>query len=212
MRTTRRRFVKGALAATALTAVPRLSRAEPSRARTIRAVMQGDLRSLDPVWTTANITAYHGAMIYDTLFGLDASFTPQPQMGQSVGTHATARDTRSPPGRTTAEAGASGCGCARPVVCVPFMPQPQVGLRSENGLNAGEGEDNGASNRIIATSAPWIPGGRSRPGGRLYRGVRSRRRRRYGQLHSVSMKIVAFAHRFLHCSPHGIRSKRTRSA
>ena len=32
-----------------------------SRPATIRAVMQGDLRSLDPIWTTANITAYHGA-------------------------------------------------------------------------------------------------------------------------------------------------------
>jgi peptide/nickel transport system substrate-binding protein len=80
MRTTRRRFVKGALAATALSGVPRIARAEPARARTIRAVMQGDLRSLDPIWTTANITAYHGAMIYDTLFALDANQRTQPQM------------------------------------------------------------------------------------------------------------------------------------
>ena len=42
--------------------------------------MHADLRVLDPIWTTANISAYHGAMIYDTLFGLDANFTPQPQM------------------------------------------------------------------------------------------------------------------------------------
>src|SRR5262245_24310315 len=68
MRTTRRRFVQGTLAATALAGAPLSSRAQPSRARTIRAVMQGDLRSLDPIWTTANISAYHGAMIYDTLF------------------------------------------------------------------------------------------------------------------------------------------------
>ena len=72
MRTTRRRFVQGTLAATALSGAPGIVRAQaPSRARTIRAVMQGDLRSLDPIWTTANITAYHGAMIYDTLFALD---------------------------------------------------------------------------------------------------------------------------------------------
>jgi peptide/nickel transport system substrate-binding protein len=81
MRTTRRRFVQGTLAATALTAAPVIVRAQtPSRAKTIRAVMQGDLRSLDPIWTTANITAYHGAMIYDTLFALDANQRPQPQM------------------------------------------------------------------------------------------------------------------------------------
>src|ERR1041384_8209613 len=81
MRPTRRRFVQAGLAATALNSVPRAVRAQtPSRARTIRAVMQGDLRSLDPIWTTANITAYHGAMIYDTLFALDADMRPQPQM------------------------------------------------------------------------------------------------------------------------------------
>src|SRR5262249_40428853 len=66
---------------TALSSFSGIARAQgPSPARTIRAVMQGDLRSLDPIWTTANITAYHGAMIYDTLFGLDANYAPQPQM------------------------------------------------------------------------------------------------------------------------------------
>src|SRR6478752_6223073 len=73
MRTTRRRFVQGTLATTALSGIPGIARAEPARNRTIRAVMQGDLRSLDPIWTTANITAYHGAMIYDTLFAPDAN-------------------------------------------------------------------------------------------------------------------------------------------
>src|SRR5581483_2920460 len=80
MRTTRRRFVQGALATTALSTAPRFARAQPSPARTIRAVMQGDLRSLDPIWTTANITAYHGAMIYDTLFALDGDLQTKPQM------------------------------------------------------------------------------------------------------------------------------------
>src|SRR3954452_2538180 len=85
MRTTRRRFVQGSLAATALSSVPRAARAQPSRARTIRAVMQGDLRSLDPIWTTANITAYHGAMIYDTLFALDGEQRTKPQMVEKFG-------------------------------------------------------------------------------------------------------------------------------
>src|SRR3954469_3361154 len=81
MRTTRRRFVQGTLAAAAFCGAPGISHAQaPSRARTIRAVMQGDLRSLDPIWTTANITAYHGAMIYDTLFALDGDQRTQPQM------------------------------------------------------------------------------------------------------------------------------------
>src|SRR5438270_12075557 len=80
--TTRRSILKGGLAAAALTGAPSIikTQAQPSRARTVKAVMHADLRVLDPIWTTANITAYHGAMIYDTLFGLDANFTPQPQM------------------------------------------------------------------------------------------------------------------------------------
>src|SRR5215213_6853736 len=82
MATTRRGVLAGGLAALASTSSPAIieAQAQPSRARTIRAVMHADLRVLDPIWTTANITAYHGAMIYDTLFGLDANFTPQPQM------------------------------------------------------------------------------------------------------------------------------------
>src|ERR1051325_1334745 len=87
MRPTRRRFVQAGLAATALNSVPLAVRAQtPPRARTIRAVMQGDLRSLDPIWTTANITAYHGAMIYDTLFALDADQRTKPQMVSKFGT------------------------------------------------------------------------------------------------------------------------------
>jgi peptide/nickel transport system substrate-binding protein len=82
MATTRRGVLAGGLATAALTSAPSIvkTQAQPSRARTVRAVMHADLRVLDPIWTTANISAYHGAMIYDTLFGLDASFTPQPQM------------------------------------------------------------------------------------------------------------------------------------
>ncbi len=48
--------------------------------KTIRAVMQADLGIIDPVVTTATITAYHGAMVYDTLFGIDTTLKPQPQM------------------------------------------------------------------------------------------------------------------------------------
>ena len=80
--TTRRRVLTGALATAALTGAPSIIRthAQPAAARTVKAVMHADLRVLDPIWTTANISAYHGAMIYDTLFGLDGDFKPQPQM------------------------------------------------------------------------------------------------------------------------------------
>ena len=79
---TRRNILKGGFAAAALTSAPSIikSKAQPAPARTVKAVMHADLRVLDPIWTTANISAYHGAMIYDTLFGLDANYAPQPQM------------------------------------------------------------------------------------------------------------------------------------
>ena len=51
--------------------------------RTLRAVISGELRSIDPVWTTAVQTRYHSFMVYDTLFGLDAEQKIQPQMVES---------------------------------------------------------------------------------------------------------------------------------
>src|SRR5262249_29759245 len=80
--TTRRAFVKAGLAAMAAATTPRRLAAETaaSAANTIRAVMHGDLTVLDPIWTTANMTAYHGAMLYDTLFGIDANLETKPQM------------------------------------------------------------------------------------------------------------------------------------
>jgi peptide/nickel transport system substrate-binding protein len=88
MGTTRRRFVQGSVAAATLMAAPAIGRASetPAAAKTLKAVMQGDLRSFDPIWTTANISSYHGALIYDTLFGVDANDKPQPQMVESFGT------------------------------------------------------------------------------------------------------------------------------
>ena len=88
MTTTRRRVLAGGLAFAAAPAIIE-AQAQPSAARTVKAVMHADLRVLDPIWTTANISAYHGAMIYDTLFGVDANMNPQPQM---VGRYAVSDD------------------------------------------------------------------------------------------------------------------------
>lgn len=46
----------------------------------LRVIPHADLKNLDPIWTTAYISRNHGYMIYDTLFSMDESFTPQPQM------------------------------------------------------------------------------------------------------------------------------------
>src|SRR5690242_4386680 len=82
MATSRRRFVKGAAAAAASLSAPGLLKAQPAptKARTLQAVLHGDLQVFDPIWTTANMTANHGLLIYDTLFGMDENRRPQPQM------------------------------------------------------------------------------------------------------------------------------------
>src|SRR3954452_22889022 len=48
--------------------------------KTLRFIAQADLRSLDPIWTTAYITRNHGYLVYDTLFAMDKDLKPQPQM------------------------------------------------------------------------------------------------------------------------------------
>src|ERR1700749_3660314 len=48
--------------------------------KTLRFIPQADLRSIDPIWTTAYVTRNFGYLVYDTLFALDKDFKPQPQM------------------------------------------------------------------------------------------------------------------------------------
>ncbi|MEO8857162.1 MAG: ABC transporter substrate-binding protein [Burkholderiaceae bacterium] len=81
--TSTRRSVLGAgvaVAALATVGAPHIARAQAKPPRQARMVPHGDLNILDPIWTTQNMAAYHGAMIYDTLFGIDANYVPQPQM------------------------------------------------------------------------------------------------------------------------------------
>ncbi|MDB5317222.1 MAG: transporter substrate-binding protein [Rhodospirillales bacterium] len=52
------------------------------RATTLRVVVHANLQILDPVWTTAFITNRHGYLIYDTLYGMNSRFEPQPQMAE----------------------------------------------------------------------------------------------------------------------------------
>jgi peptide/nickel transport system substrate-binding protein len=78
----RRQILQGSLGAAALTAVPGILSAQsrPAENRTLRVVMNQDLRVFDPVVTQASVTSYHSAMIYDQLFGVDANMAPKPQM------------------------------------------------------------------------------------------------------------------------------------
>jgi peptide/nickel transport system substrate-binding protein len=63
--------------------------APASAQKTLRAVMNSDLKIIDPIWTTAYISRNHGYMVYDTLFALDADGVIRPQM---VDTHTVSAD------------------------------------------------------------------------------------------------------------------------
>jgi len=68
-----RRFVCALAAALAFAA--------PASAETVLKVsLHSDLKIIDPIWTTALISAHHGNMVYDTLFALDDKLVPKPQM------------------------------------------------------------------------------------------------------------------------------------
>ncbi len=76
---TRREFLAGTAAATAALASPALAQ-PPKQGGTLRFIPIGDLKILDPIWTTAYITRDHGYMVYDTLFATDANLQVRPQM------------------------------------------------------------------------------------------------------------------------------------
>src|SRR5438132_4741690 len=71
--------VVGALIGVALLLAPSAAWAQAA-AKTLRFIPQADLRSIDPIWTTAYVSRNFGYLVYDTLFALDKDFKPQPQM------------------------------------------------------------------------------------------------------------------------------------
>ena len=83
----RRQMLHATLGTAAALAMPRIARAQGSR--TLTFIPQSDLAVVDPVWTTADVTRNHGFMVFDTLYGLDADYSAQPQM---VAGHVTSTD------------------------------------------------------------------------------------------------------------------------
>ena len=71
----RRGLLAGAAAALA---APRIARAQS--VRVLKFIPQSDLSVLDPVWSQAYVVRNHGLLIFDTLYGLDDAYQPQPQM------------------------------------------------------------------------------------------------------------------------------------
>jgi peptide/nickel transport system substrate-binding protein len=73
----RSRVVRVAALALCLAAGPAWAQ---SATTTLRFIPQADLRSIDPIWTTAYVTRNFGYLVFDTLFALDKDFKPRPQM------------------------------------------------------------------------------------------------------------------------------------
>jgi peptide/nickel transport system substrate-binding protein len=83
----RRTFLAAGAASAAALAAPAIAGAASSKL--LKFIPQTDVTVLDPIWTTAYVTRNHAFMIFDTLYGLDGSYTAQPQM---VAGHTTAAD------------------------------------------------------------------------------------------------------------------------
>ena len=77
-RTRRRDVLKAGAAGLAALAFPAPLLAE--RSRTLNFIPQSDVTVLDPMWTTATVTRNHGYLVFDTLYGVDEQYRPQPQM------------------------------------------------------------------------------------------------------------------------------------
>jgi peptide/nickel transport system substrate-binding protein len=74
-------------AAAASLAAPHVARAADDRI--LRFVPQAALSNLDPVWTTIYVVRNASLLFWDTLYGVDSTLTPHPQMCQG---HETAAD------------------------------------------------------------------------------------------------------------------------
>src|SRR5216117_932117 len=68
----------GSLAATGGLSMPALS--QGAAARTLRFVPQANLANFDPIWGTQYVVRNAAALVWDTLYGIDATLQPQRQM------------------------------------------------------------------------------------------------------------------------------------
>src|SRR6266571_7346319 len=68
----------GSLAATGGISMPALS--QGAAARTLRFVPQANLATFDPIWGTQYVVRNAAALVWDTLYGVDAKLQPQRQM------------------------------------------------------------------------------------------------------------------------------------
>ncbi len=79
----RRNFLQGAsLAAGTLPAFARTTLAQKNAAKTLRIIHNGNLASLDPIWTTAPPTKDYAFLTFDQLLAVDSNYVPHPQMAE----------------------------------------------------------------------------------------------------------------------------------
>jgi peptide/nickel transport system substrate-binding protein len=79
----RRKFLQGAAATGAIIGsggLARLALSQGAAARTLRFVPQANLANFDPIWGTQYVVRNAAALVWDTLYGVDATLTPQRQM------------------------------------------------------------------------------------------------------------------------------------
>jgi peptide/nickel transport system substrate-binding protein len=80
----RRQFVQTAAAAlaapTVAAALAAPTVAAAAEQRVLKFIPQADLAALDPVFSSAYVTRNHGYLVFDTLYGMDEHYRPQPQM------------------------------------------------------------------------------------------------------------------------------------
>src|SRR2546427_1359191 len=82
----RRTFLKTAAGVSALAAAgtfPAPAISQRAAARTLRLVPHTDLANFDPVWATSYIVRNAGILVWDMLYGIDATLQPQRQMVES---------------------------------------------------------------------------------------------------------------------------------
>ena len=67
---------------TAAAVIPALARPAIGQgsARLLRFIPEGNLQNPDPVWSTTTVARNFGYMVWDTLYAVDESLTPRPQM------------------------------------------------------------------------------------------------------------------------------------
>ena len=76
----RRSVLRAGVAGGVAALLPRFAIGQSADARALRFVPQANLTVLDPIVTTAAVTANHAWMVWDTLFGVNAAQQAKPQM------------------------------------------------------------------------------------------------------------------------------------